>query len=64
MTGEPDMKKREPGCKCHWEEGDSDCPVHNEPQVVKALDAAADFDQTPEEAEAELRADGVDVEAS
>jgi hypothetical protein len=24
----PDKKRREPGCKCHREEGDSECPVH------------------------------------
>jgi hypothetical protein len=24
------MKEREPGCKCHWEEGDSPCPVHGD----------------------------------
>lgn len=22
--------EREPGCLCHWEEGDSPCPVHDE----------------------------------
>lgn len=21
---------REPGCLCHWEEGDSPCPVHGD----------------------------------
>jgi hypothetical protein len=25
---DPDTKKREPGCLCHLEEGDSPCPVH------------------------------------
>ncbi len=25
-----ETKKREPGCKCHREEGDSECPVHDE----------------------------------
>lgn len=27
-TVEPDIKKREPGCECHLEEGDSPCVVH------------------------------------
>lgn len=25
-----DTKPREPGCECHWEEGDSPCPVHGD----------------------------------
>ncbi len=25
-----DTEPREPGCKCHWEAGDSPCPVHGE----------------------------------
>lgn len=32
-AGQPpldDKKPREPGCKCHQEEGDSPCPVHGE----------------------------------
>ncbi len=24
------ISKRAPGCRCHWEEGDSTCPVHGE----------------------------------
>jgi len=28
LTG--DAVKREPGCACHWEVGDSPCPVHDE----------------------------------
>ena len=28
------FKKREPGCICHWEEGDSPCPVHGEDEPL------------------------------
>lgn len=24
-----DRKRREPGCRCHLEEGDSPCPIHD-----------------------------------
>ena len=30
------MAKREPGCACHWEEGDSPCPVHGEDEEAMA----------------------------
>lgn len=29
-----DTKKREPGCQCHLEEGDSLCPVHRSEEDV------------------------------
>ncbi len=31
---EDDTKARDPGCKCHWEEGDSPCPVHGEEEEL------------------------------
>lgn len=37
-----DKKPREPGCLCHWEEGDSPCPVHGEEEPTPAHDAKAD----------------------
>jgi len=39
----PDTKPREPGCQCHWEEGDSPCPVHgeNEEEPTPAPEAKA-----------------------
>jgi len=30
-----DSKRREPGCMCHLEEGDSPCPVHDRVEVVR-----------------------------
>lgn len=30
-----DMKKREPGCECHLEEGDSPCIVHGLYEAVE-----------------------------
>lgn len=27
-----ELIERPKGCKCHWEEGDSPCPVHDTPQ--------------------------------
>jgi hypothetical protein len=33
-NGPSDTKKREPGCQCHQEEGDSSCPVHLNPEDV------------------------------
>lgn len=30
------QSKREPGCKCHWEAGDSPCTVHGEDESATA----------------------------
>lgn len=38
--GKPDTKKREPGCQCHLEEGDSPCRVHDAPPAHEAPKAA------------------------
>lgn len=46
---DPDKVKREPGCQCHWEVGDSPCRVHGEneegptPPEAKGDERAEDY---------------------
>lgn len=37
-----DREPREPGCKCHWEVGDSPCPVHGENEDPAITDRAGE----------------------
>lgn len=41
MTTEPDDEVPRPaGCKCHWEIGDSPCPVHGDSEDNELTEVA------------------------
>ena len=64
VGGKP-AKGREPGCKCHREEGDSECPVHDAPTPPDTTtsrpkeSACKAWCGMPETSHAEIKGDGV-----